>query len=128
MDWTTKWRSSSFLLAQSLLRLASGIQVGSNLLCRLVTSVFTIYTGLFYVIDGFLDILLPSHKTTANEPKGKAEPADEEIHATRPGLGAWGASSHSRTSSFNVPGSRSKDTHKPLFTVRPGGIAGYLCV
>ena len=84
-------------------------------------------SGLFYVIDGFLDILLPTHKPTTNEAKGKAEPADEEIHATRPGLGAWGASSHSRTSSFNVPGSRTKDTHKPLFTVRPGGIAGYLC-
>ncbi|EPT03439.1 hypothetical protein FOMPIDRAFT_1035433 [Fomitopsis schrenkii] len=83
-------------------------------------------TGLFYVIDGFLDILLPTQKPTTNEAKGKAEPADEEIHATRPGLGTWGASSHSRTPSFNVLGSRGKDTHKPLFTVRPGGIAGYL--
>lgn len=88
-----------------------------------------VYAGLFYVIDGFLDILLPSQKPTTNEAKGKAESVDEEIHATRPGLGPWGASSHGRTPSFNAPGPgpRGKDTHKPLFTVRPGGIAGYLC-
>ncbi|KZT73215.1 patatin-domain-containing protein [Daedalea quercina L-15889] len=85
-------------------------------------------TGLFYVIDGFLDILLPTHKPTAGESKGKAEPVDEETQPTRPGLGNWGSTSHSRTSSFNVPGSRERkeNTHKPLFTVRPGGIAGYL--
>lgn len=82
---------------------------------------------MFYVIDGFLDILLPTQKPTAHEAKGKAEATDEDFSTLRPGLGAWGASSHSRTSSFNFPGSRGKDTHKPLFTVRPGGIAGYLC-
>ncbi|KAH9837348.1 patatin-domain-containing protein [Rhodofomes roseus] len=83
-------------------------------------------TGLFYVIDGFLDILLPSQKSPSGETKGKAEPVDEETQPTRPGLGTWGTSSHSRTPSFNLSGSRKANTHKPLFTVRPGGIAGYL--
>ncbi|KAH9929753.1 uncharacterized protein B0H18DRAFT_1084095 [Fomitopsis serialis] len=75
-------------------------------------------TGLFYVIDGFLDILLPTHKPPTAEGKGKGEPLDEE---RSPRV-------LSRTTSFNVPGSRenSENTRKPLFTVRPGGIAGYL--
>ncbi|TFY54983.1 hypothetical protein EVJ58_g8536 [Rhodofomes roseus] len=46
-------------------------------------------TGLFYVIDGFLDILLPSQKSPSGENKGKAEPVDEETQPARPGLGTW---------------------------------------
>ncbi|THG99862.1 hypothetical protein EW026_g2570 [Hermanssonia centrifuga] len=53
-------------------------------------------TGLFYVIEGFLDILLPEPDHT---------PAFEK-HA--------------------APKDRKDRSPKPLFTVKPGGIAGYL--
>ncbi|THV06596.1 patatin-domain-containing protein [Dendrothele bispora CBS 962.96] len=59
-------------------------------------------TGLFYVIEGFLDILLPE----PSSPDGKSS---EE----KPSIG---------------PGSptRKGSQQKLLFTVKPGGIAGYL--
>jgi hypothetical protein len=54
--------------------------------------------GLFYVIEGFLDILLPTNGSQI------------------PGL------------SDGMTGSRNdKVQEKLLFTVKPGGIAGYLC-
>jgi lysophospholipid hydrolase len=63
---------------------------------------------LFYVIDGFLDILLPAKETGKdNLPKASQPPADKE---------PW------RTSSFH----HSNSQQKLLFTVKPGGIAGYL--
>ncbi|KAK7058594.1 phosphatidylcholine and lysophosphatidylcholine phospholipase [Paramarasmius palmivorus] len=61
-------------------------------------------TGLFYVIEGFLDILLP-------------EPESERS--------SGGAKSTTSEFSHNTDSSR-KDNRKHLFTVKPGGIAGYL--
>ncbi|KAF9531870.1 hypothetical protein CPB83DRAFT_867766 [Crepidotus variabilis] len=71
-------------------------------------------TGLFYVIEGFLDILLPvkeSHKQEASVPKP-------------PNLRAEGEDSEEsrRSPASTTP----KQTQKLLFTVKPGGIAGYL--
>jgi hypothetical protein len=58
--------------------------------------------GLFYVIEGFLEILLPISGSPA------------------PGL--------SNTISGSTESVRSdKAQEKLLFTVKPGGIAGYLC-
>ncbi|EKM84018.1 hypothetical protein AGABI1DRAFT_33142 [Agaricus bisporus var. burnettii JB137-S8] len=61
-------------------------------------------TGLFYVIDGFLEILLP------------AEMKDNETKSS------------STTSSYQSSESVKDEHSKPkvLFTVKPGGIAGYL--
>lgn len=60
--------------------------------------------GLFYVIDGFLEILLP------------AEMKDNETKSS------------STTSSYQSSESVKDEQSKPkvLFTVKPGGIAGYL--
>jgi lysophospholipid hydrolase len=83
-------------------------------------------TGLFYVIEGFLDILLPeptgpdfsamqTKSTQQNEIRSSAlrteSPAIEKHSTTRP--------AREHTMKDHSP--------KPLFTVKPGGIAGYLC-
>lgn len=57
--------------------------------------------GLFYVIEGFLDILLPIEEKSASMP-------------------TQSKGSEHRSARFE-----DKD-HKLLFTVKPGGIAGYL--
>ncbi|KII93959.1 hypothetical protein PLICRDRAFT_36181 [Plicaturopsis crispa FD-325 SS-3] len=66
-------------------------------------------TGLFYVIEGFLDILLPINDSP-NRPSAdtKASAGDSD---------PW-----------HLPGPKSEkdQRHKLLFTVKPGGIAGYL--
>jgi len=59
--------------------------------------------GLFYVIDGFLDILLPLEKPDS-KPGSHAEPSPPS----------------------EFPRSDAS-AQKLLFTVKPGGIAGYLC-
>ncbi|EGN93174.1 hypothetical protein SERLA73DRAFT_172324 [Serpula lacrymans var. lacrymans S7.3] len=64
-------------------------------------------TGLFYVIEGFLDIFLPLDDTKTN---GKSMGSDTD-------------------SVFTVDHKPEADKHvegKLLFTVKPGGIAGYL--
>ena len=64
--------------------------------------------GLFYVIEGFLDILLPIEESQRRTPiQSKPNSSD---------AGSW-------------PPEHLPDTHqshKLLFTVKPGGIAGYL--
>jgi lysophospholipid hydrolase len=62
-----------------------------------------VHLGLFYVIEGFLDILLP-------------EPDSER---------SSGGAKSTTEFSHNIDSSR-KDNRKHLFTVKPGGIAGYL--
>lgn len=67
-------------------------------------------TGLFYVIDGFLDILLPVEEGRSQMPgHSKSNTSDND---------SWyGAPEH-------LPDAHK--SHKLLFTVKPGGIAGYL--
>ncbi|KAH8835604.1 hypothetical protein DL96DRAFT_70438 [Flagelloscypha sp. PMI_526] len=60
-------------------------------------------SGLFYVIEGFLDILLPSKQTdTPGNDKPRTKRANKYTSAGGPG------------------------SQEHLFTVKPGGIAGYL--
>ncbi|KAJ7597324.1 hypothetical protein C8J56DRAFT_919757 [Mycena floridula] len=68
-------------------------------------------TGLFYVIEGFLDILLPDKASTSESTATAAAPSS--------GPGRSPPSSDSGNQ-----GSGSKQ--QLLFTVKPGGIAGYL--
>ncbi|KAJ3552052.1 hypothetical protein NM688_g4361 [Phlebia brevispora] len=77
-----------------------------------------INTGLFYVIEGFLDIHLPE-PTQGNMTQPPKSAKRTESHSSR----------YSEDSSFEKYTARPdvKDrTPKPLFTVKPGGIAGYL--
>ncbi|KAK7686677.1 hypothetical protein QCA50_010277 [Cerrena zonata] len=77
-------------------------------------------TGLFYVIDGFLDIHLPI------EPKSNStKPKINKQAPTVPGS-SRSSSTHSHDV-FNLAAPRPKEEDpKPLFTVKAGGIAGYL--
>lgn len=86
--------------------------------------------GLFYVIEGFLDILLPAEKRGDSDGKSKtpAAPFGEQLFHTNSGP----STGNSRSGNFDAPRQsaprdRKTYTQKPLFTVRPGGIAGYLC-
>ncbi|KZT08570.1 patatin-domain-containing protein [Laetiporus sulphureus 93-53] len=84
-------------------------------------------TGLFYVIEGFLDILLPPAKSSAGGEKTGAQSPSEDEHPMRPKAGLH--RSDSRPWSSDVPRSAAPlngDSRKPLFTIKPGGIAGYL--
>lgn len=87
-------------------------------------------TGLFYVIDGFLDILLPVEKENEKEKASSTKPKASKQTHTAPGS-SRSSSVHSRDHmpSFSVHTAPrpSKDSPKPLFTVKAGGIAGYLC-
>ncbi|KAJ6601343.1 hypothetical protein DFH09DRAFT_1020718 [Mycena vulgaris] len=66
-------------------------------------------TGLFYVIEGFLDILLPGDEAHVRKPSQNATPSAADAEPWR------------------TPGVKN-DTSKQklLFTAKPGGIAGYL--
>lgn len=86
-------------------------------------------TGLFYVIDGFLDILLPS-EGKAEETRPKPPPLNDADESPFVG-GNTPLPTHGRSDSFDEPRQypprdKAEHTQKPLFTVRPGGIAGYL--
>ncbi|KAF9270780.1 patatin-domain-containing protein [Marasmius fiardii PR-910] len=68
----------------------------------LFSIVTQLFAGLFYVIEGFLDILLPdSSNHTPNKPT-------------------------SASAKTPLAGPQEKDNRTHLFTVKPGGIAGYL--
>ncbi|TFK26799.1 hydrolase [Coprinopsis marcescibilis] len=73
-------------------------------------------TGLFYVIEGFLDILLPQKDATKDATRGMKVPSQDEFEKNDDE--PW------RTPSLGK--NKKKSQSKFLFTVKPGGIAGYL--
>lgn len=89
-------------------------------------------TGLFYVIEGFLDIVLPddigsSPQTTHDRSKPKPPSASVDD------LYSQGEFVDSESDFSSVPGITKRQSTEPhggtgstLFTVKPGGIAGYL--
>ena len=84
-------------------------------------------TGLFYVIDGFLDILLP----VENKAGTSKTRVVKQTHSTPAPESSRSSSTHSYEYLPNppintVPRAKEEDP-KPLFTVKAGGIAGYLC-
>jgi hypothetical protein len=71
------------------------------------------------VIEGFLDVILPVTDSQPHSGSDAKSPSQENL-----------PSSHaSRQSIFNHESRQSKPSEegKHLFTVKPGGIAGYLC-
>ncbi|KAG5219626.1 phosphatidylcholine and lysophosphatidylcholine phospholipase [Salix suchowensis] len=77
-------------------------------------------TGLFYVIEGFLDILLPAEMSAKDAGGASGIPPQDSFKL--PELppqprDPWGSSG---------PGVKPEKRQKLLFTVKPGGIAGYL--
>ncbi|KAG8959437.1 phosphatidylcholine and lysophosphatidylcholine phospholipase [Tulasnella sp. 408] len=98
--------------------------------------------GLFYVIDGFLDVSLPveehvnpntasssngapvrtGSRQSISQPKSKAS----VTQGVRWGEGPQSAKVKNGTSSHATKGVLHTKVSKHLFTVKPGGIAGYL--
>ncbi|CCM03650.1 uncharacterized protein FIBRA_05794 [Fibroporia radiculosa] len=88
-------------------------------------------TGLFYVIEGFLDILLPAGKHSDTEGKSKMTSAGSDGRPVRRQGSEIFTTDHStapENSGSKLYSARDPRDYaqKPLFTVRPGGIAGYL--
>ena len=76
-------------------------------------------TGMFYVIEGFLDVILPvTDLQLHGESDTKTSPQENPP-----------AGRTNRRSTLNQESRPSKPAEegKHLFTVKPGGIAGYLC-
>jgi len=97
-----------------------------------------IISGLFFVIEGFLDIVLPieGRSLSRNEPKPRVPSSSVEslydIETTSSNgdsnissVGSPREPSKPSAPSASRPGSSTKG-QRPLFTVKPGGIAGYL--
>lgn len=82
--------------------------------------------GLYYVIDGFLDVSVAieddasQHNVLGTLPTG---PAVTEDDLFGPPLKKMGTNGSGRNAS---EGSKKKRTRKSLFMTRPGGLAGYL--
>lgn len=80
---------------------------------------FSLLPGLFYVIEGFLDILLPDEESSKKEPaKTTKIPEEEQVDGNEDE--PW------RTPSLDHSKKKKGSQQKFLFTVKPGGIAGYL--
>ncbi|KAI9057768.1 patatin-domain-containing protein [Trametes sanguinea] len=85
-------------------------------------------TGLFYVIDGFLDMILPveDHSKEAEKPKKQDHDHARDSSSTRSEYSFTGRP-HSSQGERSSHAKHNRDkSQKPLFTVKPGGIAGYL--
>ena len=76
-------------------------------------------TGMFYVIEGFLDVILPVADMQPHDGSDTKTPSQENLPSDR----------MNRQPTFNheVRQTEPPEEGKHLFTVKPGGIAGYLC-
>lgn len=75
-------------------------------------------TGIFYVIEGFLDVILPIkdlQRRAESDTKTSSQDNLPPDHTRR-----------QPTSNHGTGGSEPLEEGKHLFTVKPGGIAGYL--
>lgn len=74
--------------------------------------------GLYYVIDGFLDVSVPMEESET----------DHDVLGTFPGTVETGLNlfEDANTRSESLPGKKRKPRSKSLFMTKPGGLAGYL--
>lgn len=72
------------------------------------------------MIEGFLDLHLPEPKTP--EQPAKAKTAQSEVRSDK-----WSSDSPAFEKHAATRSETKEPSPKPLFTVKPGGIAGYLC-
>ncbi|SZF00536.1 unnamed protein product [Blumeria hordei] len=86
-------------------------------------------SGIYYVIDGFLDVSVPSDEKsdlsesgTANFAKDTKNSVNETlVQLPRPRLSTWRAPSNAGETK-----KRKSSAHKKIALIRPGGIAGYI--
>jgi len=74
---------------------------------------------MFYVIEGFLDVILPTTNPQSHGGPDTTMPSQENVPS--------GRASNQSTSDRESRQPKPQEEGKHLFTVKPGGIAGYLC-
>jgi lysophospholipid hydrolase len=83
---------------------------------------------MFYVIEGFLDIILPMAESPAeNFNDGKFYQSQQHGRPTSSGRTSQQSMSHGVPNAKHGSQYRDDTNFKHLFIVKPGGIAGYLC-
>jgi len=100
--------------------------------------VTNIILGLFFVIKGFLDIVLPTKKQSPPEKEPMVKPPMSSVDSLYD-VNTASSNGDSNISSISSPKESPKPSalsashpdlsirgQQPLFTVKPGGIAGYL--
>ncbi|KAF8514349.1 hypothetical protein BU17DRAFT_52619 [Hysterangium stoloniferum] len=108
--------SASLSGDQSLLGLDNQIEILSFDAGSMLVNAGERNAGLFYVIDGLLDVSMPSD----DHAKSSHARSDNSAYSQ---MGDY-FDAHDAPSS--LPSIKHAKSHKHLFTVRPGGIAGYL--
>lgn len=86
--------------------------------------------GIYYVIDGFLDVSIPSDEETSDTSNSaasfnmeKSNPFDD----FRPSFTRTGTASSRASSVPGIPRKKKKHSQqKSLFMIKPGGLAGYV--
>ena len=77
--------------------------------------------GLYYVIDGFLDVSIPGNEKDVDDPSATKRPMDQGAVSLLPPLKKV-ASNSPRTKAAHKRG----QSRKSLFLIKPGGLAGYV--
>lgn len=85
--------------------------------------------GLYYVIDGFLDICVPGDDSSRDLLQSSAK-ADQE-HASATGADAFGANSSrfpepNMNNNFGAEQKKGKQGRRSVALIKPGGLAGYV--
>lgn len=82
--------------------------------------------GLYYVIDGFLDVSIPAGEKDAEDLStvggGPSQSSDDML----PPLKRTSTGSHSSRRGGKSPGKKRTQARKSLFLIKPGGLAGYV--
>ena len=78
--------------------------------------------GLYYVIDGFLDVSIPVEENDADGITSMNERLDSETDAPLPPLRRVGTSSSAKSTGRH----RKSQSRRSLFLIKPGGLAGYI--
>ena len=80
--------------------------------------------GLYYVIDGFLDVSIPADDKDVEDLSSINGPLSAGSGAPLPPLKRVGT--HSPKKGAKSPGKRRTSSRKSLFLIKPGGLAGYV--
>ena len=80
--------------------------------------------GLYYVIDGFLDVSIPTDEKDVDDLSSVKGPLGQSSEDLLPPLKRVGTNSPLRVA--KSPGKRRTQSRKSLFLIKPGGLAGYV--
>lgn len=80
--------------------------------------------GLYYVIDGFLDVSIPADDKDVNNLSSARDPLGQTSNDLLPPLQRVATNSPRRGG--KSPGRKRTQSRKSLFLIKPGGLAGYV--